>query len=708
MPSPQVSHAQVAAILRRAKEIGARRDPVISTYLSQLENAPQDWAVAQTVSFMLDEYETENASMPNHLAAPPSLDDLYNPQSLPDALIGRTTETNVPYGPRMVENCGSIAISGITGGGKTSAILSIILGLLGLKRIAILVFDVKGDFNCIASLSGPGIRVHRLREEVPLRLIRPPVSLPLSSWLARVATYICEYRGLKKSRHLLLDRLTRLCAHFGVDQDPTKPWPSLFNVFDYLSGMKGSQWGKDAEYKASLVNEMKGLLEDSGRVFDTCDGIDVDEHFLAPGGITVLRMETLPAPAQQVVISLVVDRIIAARAARNIHNVPLEVLVVMDEAQQILSRRADFESSNGIAPLAMQLLRGRESGVGFIVAPHLLQEISQAVLSAAKTMLLVGGLSDSTSIGIAAQMMNLPHEARTMIPRLGRGQALVREIGLGNYTDAFLVNLDPPAIAKDAINELTRERLMTPKLAGLPVTPSKPLTDYPAIMAELHTSAAKHPPTTPSGGSAAAPAPLSQDEEELLLDCARHRDDWMKERRVRLNIRDYKVLVARAKILAGRGLVKLHDERLGRNTYSLVEVTDIGWNYLGKPCPPHYIGHGSLLHTVLISRVARHLAANKWTRVQTEFAVGGTGHPVDVFAFSPAGVPTAFEITLSYSNVVSNAVRTLTPGSVVTAMVFLCKVQDDCRKVEALLCQDPIAATLMGQIQVLRADGFIS
>ena len=85
------------------------------------------------------------------------------------------------------------------------------------------------------------------------------------------------------------------------------------------------------------------------------------------------------------------------------------------------------------------------------------------------------------------------------IPRLGRGQALVREIGLGNYTDAFLVNLDLPAIAKDAIDELTRARLMTPKLAGLPASPSKPLSDYPAIMAELHASSAKRPPPTPSG-----------------------------------------------------------------------------------------------------------------------------------------------------------------------------------------------------------------
>lgn len=705
MLSPQEAYQQLEAILRRANASGARRDPVINTYLSQLENDPQSWGLAQTVRLMLDEYEVENAGSPNHLAPPPSLEALYDPQHLPDTFIGRTTETNVPYGPRIVENCGSIAIAGITGGGKTSAILSIILGLLGLKRVAILIFDVKGDFNCVASLPDPGIRVHRLREEVPLRLIRPPVGVLLSTWLGRVAMYICEYRGLKKSRNVLLNRLIRLCAHFGVDKDPTKPWPSLYNVLDYLVGMKGSQWGKDAEYRASLVNELRGLLEDSDRVFDTCDGIDVDEHFLTPGGITVLRMETLPAPAQQVVISLVVDRIIAARAARNLHNVPLDVLVVMDEAQQVLSRRADFESSNGVAPLAMQLLRGRESGVGFIVAPHLLQEISHAVLAAAKTMILVGGLSDSTSIDIAGQMMNLPYVARTMIPRLGRGQALVREIGVGNYSDAFLVNLDPPLIAKDAIDEPKRQRLMAPKLAGLPMTPSKPLTSYPSIMAELNLPWKAFNPSSSSGSGSQMPA---QEELDLLLDCGRHRDDWMKDRQIRLKIRDYKVLQRQAQSLAAQNLLAIHDFRLGRASYTFLEVTDVGWQMLGKTRPLHYIGHGGFVHTVLIGRVAGFLKIKRWSNVQPEYPVGPHRHAVDVYGRSPQGVDTAFEITISSSNVVSNAMNTLSSPTAIQELIFLCPVQVECKKVEAILRKDPGVVPLLSRIQFHRVDEFLS
>ena len=699
------AHRQLYHLRRRADALGARRDPGIDSYFAMLEYDPANQVLGQSLAFMLDEYEEEQRHAPNWLAAPPALEDLYPPNDPPDFEIGETTETAVRFGPRIASDCGSLLVTGITGGGKTSTVQNIIVEAhRRLRKVAALVFDVKGDYACLASLPQPDVQVYRMREESPIRLFRPPVGVPLDAWLATVATYFCEYRGLKKSRHLFLDIARRLCAHFGVDRDPDKPWPSLHNVLDYLSQMRGSKFGKAAEYKDSLVNELRGLLEDTGKVFDTSDGIDIELHMLSPGSVSVLQMETLPAPAQQMIISLGVERIIAKRVADNVHNAPLDVLVVLDEAQLILSKKADWESANGVAPLAVQLLRGREAGVGFIVVPHLLPDTSRSVLASAKTMFVVGGLSDVASIDIAAKMLNLAPKAKTMIPRLGRGQALVREVGQGAYTDAFLVNVDSPILAKDAIDEPTRNRLMAPKLAGLPRTPSKPLTDYPSIMAELHT-----PWTKPKAAAGTTPAsqPLAQEQVDLLLDCARHRDDWMKERRARLNIRDYKALQRLAQALEGQGLVALHNIRLGRNTYTVIEVTDHGWKTLGQAKPPHYLGHGGLVHTILISRVSRHLTSKNWANVQSEFPVGPSRHPVDVYGRSPKGVPTAFEITLSTSNVVSNALQALASPSVVQELIFLCPVRADCKKVQTLLRNDPAAAACLNQIKARRVDEFL-
>jgi hypothetical protein len=697
---------RAAAIQRRADALGARRDPDLARYLALLEASPLDTGLARITTLMLGEYEEQQRLAPNWLTAPPTSDDLYGGHPPPDFEIGQTIETAVRYGPRMSGECGSIVITGISGGGKTSAVQNIIVGThRHLYRTATLVFDVKGDYTCTAALAHPAVHVVKLRTELPLRLVRPPAGVSLDAWLPTVATYLCEYRGLKKSRHVFLDAARRLCRHFGVDRDPTRPWPSFHNVYDFLRGLRGSKFGKEAEYRASLINELQGLLEDSGRTFDTSDGVDVDQHLLTPGGVTVLQLETLPTPAQQLIIALLVERLIATRSAANVHNPGLRVLIILDEAQQVLSHKADWEASNGIAPLASQLLRARETGIGFIVVPHLLPDTSRAVLAAAKSMLVVGGLSDAASIDIAARMMNLSPQAKTMIPRLGRGQALVREIGQGDYTDAFLVDLDPPVLAKAAVAEPERQRRTGPCLARLPRAPSRPLTDYPAIMAELNTPWSAPAPVPGPAPTAPTLTPALRD---LLFDCARHRDDWMKERRVRLKIADYKVLQGLAQALEAQGLVRQHTIRLGKTTYALLEVTDYGWQTLGQAKPAHYRGHGGLVHTVLMERVARHLTARQWTGVRSEFAVGPAQHAVDVYGRSPAGVPTAFEVTLSTSNVVSNALHTLTAPSVVRELIFLAPLQKECAQVLALLQQDAAVAPLLGRIQCRRVDEFLS
>lgn len=727
-----------AAVLRRAASLGAQRDPHLADFLAVIGRDPANRSLPQVVNLMLDEFEAAQRLAPNHLEPPPSADDLYDASQPPDFEIGATTETGVRYGPRMARDGGTIVISGITGGGKTSAVQNLIVGTHHhLPQVATLVFDVKGDYRCLAALNRPDVSVFRVRTEIPPRLIAPPAGVSLDSWLATFSTTVCAYRGQKKSRHILLVALSKLCGHFGVDRDPTRPWPSLYNVHDYLVAKRGSNFGKEAEYLVSLINELRGVLADSGRALDTSDGIDI-ETLLKPGSVTVLQMENLPSPAQQVLISIITERILARRTVGSRPASGLEVLIVLDEAQLVLSRAADSESENGVAPIAMHLLRAREFGVGFVIVPHLLPEISLAVLSAARTMFVVGGLSDGASIAVAGQTMNLSAAVRTMIPRLGRGQALVREIGR-TYTDAFLVDLDPPILTKNALDEPTRQRLMASRLAGLPTQPSQPPTNYPTLMADMNTPwtrsfffgptatattvapPAPHspPPAQPVGASAAAtPMPMNAPnvaagpalqplERDVLFDAARHRDDWMLDRQRRLNIADYKVMLRITTALQARGVAIVHNIRLGRSTVALLEVTDLGWRMLGLARSAHYIGHGGFVHTVLIARVAHHLTASQWTQVAEEFPVGPRRHPVDVFGRSPGSVATAFEITLSTSNVVSNALHTLSSPTVVQELVFLCPLQRDCTKVETLLHSDPRSAALLAQIRCERIDIFL-
>jgi len=698
----------LAALQKRADVLGARRDPDIDHYLCLLEEDLADPSFAEVVSLMLDEYEEEQRHNPNYLErAPEDEEELYGPGGGPDFPFGRTTETQVPYAPRIVHDCSNMVLTGIAGAGKTTGVMHVIDGVFGNYRsVATIVFDIKGDLTCEATHNHPHVHVHKARS-LRFNPLRPPPGVPLEEWLTKAATIIVEYRGLKKSRHVLLQGMKRLCQHFGVDRDPSKPWPSLPNALDYVMRMPGSSFSKHADYKGSLVNELQGLLDDTGEIFDTSDGIDIDAHMLTPGGIFVLQMETLDVPAQQVIISLIVMYIIHARIARNVRNPPLEVLIVLDEAQLVLSLAADRASANGIAPVAQAVIAGREMGVGFIIVPHLLPDISRVVCAEAKTLMTVGGLGDSDSIEIASRMMNLPARAKTMIPRLGRGQALVREIGKGgSYSDAFLVDIDPPTIAKDAVDEPTRQRLMAEKLARFPATPSKPLEDYPPLMAELRPRKRGHKPASSATPAATDESGPADDELDLLLDCVRHPYDYMGERQTRLNIRDYKVIQRVSESLQREGLVCLHSVRLGRKTFGFIEVMDEGFAAIGRPRPPHYIGHGSFVHTLLMNRVAKYLGTKGWTGIKTEHRVGTAAHAVDVYARSPKGVTTGIEITLSRSNVCSNAMKSLTGPGGVERLIFLCPVGDECKAVKRLLKNDPTLNSYQRRIRVDRIDKY--
>jgi len=700
------SFQRLAALRQRADALGARRNEDIDELLYLLEHQLADVSLLESLSLMLDQFEKEQRYNPNYLERAPSDDDLYDPTCPPDFIIGKTIETNVDYGPRIVADCGSVVITGVSGGGKTTLVLHVVLELhRKIRNAAALILDVKGEFSCFATLAHPDVHVHPMRD-LRWNPLRPPLRVELDQWLPIVASYLAETRGLRKSRHIMLAVMKSLCVHYGVDKDPTRPWPTLFNVLDYLKQLPRAAFSKQGDYRESLVNELQGLLDDTGKIFDCSQGgIDIMQ-MTTPGGIFVIQMQDLPVEAQQFIISIVTEHIIDGRVARNIHNVPLQVLLVLDESQLVLSSSADYRSPHGIAPFASKLLKGRESGVGFVVVVHLLTHISRAVLASAKTVYVVGGLADSTNIQIAADMMNLPPRARTMIPRLGRGQAIVREMGTGScFTDGFLISVDPPPIAKDVVSEPARRQLMAPKLARFPSTPSVPLTTHPSVMAELCPD--KRPPQ-PAAAGASTNQGLSQDETAVVQDCARYPDDYMKERRDRLGIKDYKAFQQLCDALQLKQLVILHEERVAKVTYTFAELTDLGWKASGVPKPPHYIGHGSFMHTVYCRRMARNLKKNGWTRVKTEHPIGPSAHAVDVFGVNPQGVATALEVTLSTSNVCSNALKSLAGSGAVQQLVFLCRLKSECQAVERILRNDPALAPYLGRIQVQCLDSYVS
>lgn len=114
--------------------------------------------------------------------------------------------------------------------------------------------------------------------------------------------------------------------------------------------MRTARFGKEAEYKTSLVNELQGFLDDTGRVFDTADGVDLHDHLLAQGGIVVLQIDSLPVSAQQLIGSLSVERVIRSQNANNIHNSQLADRFALVTAGQTEARVTVAQGPDGALP----------------------------------------------------------------------------------------------------------------------------------------------------------------------------------------------------------------------------------------------------------------------------------------------------------------------------------------------------------------------
>jgi hypothetical protein len=671
--------------------------PFIRKWLFHLELSPTDTILADHIEGLIQQNK-DNPLL--KIAAPESLEALYGPGGKPDFRVGQTTLTGVEYGPQLVKGSSNCMISGVNNGGKSSLVMHLINGFyFKHPTVGIFIPDLKNECSYVGQFPLHRINVHPYTC-IRLNLLRPPRGIELTAWLAIVATTIAVYRGLIKSRHVLLDCLIELCKLFGVDINPNRPWPTFQNLIEIIGNRPRKLFDKLGQYQASLLNELMGFLKDSSNIFNTSDGLPVSE-LSRPGQIFVLQLKNLETSVQQILISLVGIYHIIDQESQGKQNLPMRTCIVLDEAQMVLARIKDREAPNGLTPLAHQLIQGRSSGTAMVTVTHLPDQISTAVLSSAQTVYVVGGTSDADNAYLMGKMMNLSHQTLPVFSKLRQGQMLVREIGL-EFKEPFLVDIDPPPLDKNAIDETTLDELMAYKRAEFSPTPARSLSEYTRINPDQeHSSSTEKTPSPPPNETS-----LDQEQLDILNDAVRHWDDFNAIRCKRLKIKDYQHFNQQLKILEGQGFLVRHKMTIGSKTPIFIEVTEKGFQAVGKVRPPDYCGKGGFEHAVTGRLTEKNRKSLHWKNCQREFPVGPKPHLIDLYGISPEGVVTGFEISLSMSNVVANAINSLT-GSNLHRLVFLCCTQSEARKVEALLKKDAQVVALMARISCECLDKYI-
>ena len=537
--------------------------------------------------------------------------------------------------------------------------------------INVIVLDPKLDYCDLSARYGDHwVQLHA-DSTLKLALQNPTVVSP-HIWINQIATLFCARAGLIASAVTMAGIMRRLLPV--LNPKPTRQllFPDFRMLAEVAESLPKTIFATKSAYTESLVQMLNGAAQAAGPLFENFNGLDVQRDIFGEGRHLVITMPGLEPPwLAHFIRDLLIWQVLVSRV-RTAHRVDaLEVLFVLDEADEFVAREADAVYPQGyMSPVQKALRLGREFGVGVCIGVGALGPVSQHVLNNASNHLLLFKMTDTACCTAAARTLQLGRGADAIIPVLEPGQCLAR-------TPAW-----PHAV-------LTRIDYVPPDRGGLPETqpnphiPSRPLAEMPEVLAALEELMQEHKKAKQRRAKLET-ATMRGEAQKLLELAADHQYFpvarlWelmgtpapaaQKRVREQLTVGEYACFV---------------DLRIGRKTLALMELRDAGWELLHRE-PARLRGRGDLPHRT-ISHWICEVGRKRGYEVHIEWVVPGTTHATDAAWFVDGGYE-VFEVIVTCERNIVDHVRAslLTELSPVKRVTIVAPVADTLKSVEKRL-----------------------
>jgi len=328
-------------------------------------------------------------------------------------------------------------------------------------------------------------------------------------------------------------------------------------------------------------------------------------------------------------------------------------VIVMDDASRLVGAVNQFEAHTRTSPLGHILAVLRATGTCLVAATQLPAHVDPAVLSLSRNMIVVGNINGEENLRIIKNFMSLTDEQARAIVRFKRREVLAfisdsswpypihgftPHVDLADYTTASPIK---EIIEITAWHPLTSRPAYTPSRAAVS-------TDEPARTAERAAAGGPNDQTTaPSGFTGDLRGPVAQ----LIADRIHYPFDKVRDvvARLGMSVRVYES--AKAQAIQGGYLIA---SACGKTVYLIPSPKS--YDEFGYPCP--YRRSTSTEHSFYGTLASHHLKGDPaLSRIQLETPIGDRGATVDVTTINKSGDMTAYEITLSTSNLSSNAAK---------------------------------------------------
>lgn len=471
--------------------------------------------------------------------------------------------------------------TGPSGMGKTTGVATVVMGYS--DYMPTLVIDPMATFRQYI-LNRDRWYVIKA-EELRLALSMPPPGADPLLWQRRVIGHIVRVYGLKLSEHLAIDWGTYLLNSYGILNGTGDRYYTLEDLIDFGQHKKYALLSKFARYRESLVTVLSGIRDSTGSIFQCSVSMPLEEIIFFRK--CILELNDLSLQPRVLVISILLEWIRTYAEIQGKMGQERQLLLVLEEAQDAFSRQADRLSPLGVSPLAERVPLLRQSGVCLFTICQNLSKLSQVVIGNSNLIIAVGGIVSKDDAMECSKAMGLDSEQARWLQKQSRGQAMIRHIG-GPYAHPFTVDL--PYIPRRDYPEEERLARVKPFLDSLVWEPRLPLQ---AEVLEVTASAKSEK----KRGKKVDANVLSPEEDDALRYASNPNHLWDGKENMwesqKITSGSRKARITRK--IVSLGLVREHEVRIGKGSITLWEVTESGFNYLGRT-PLHIEGKGGYVH----------------------------------------------------------------------------------------------------------------
>ncbi len=328
----------------------------------------------------------------------------------------------------------------------------------------------------------------------------------------------------------------------------------------------------------------------------------------------------------------------------------LRHVIVIDDALRFVGNSERFSNQQTVSQLGHMLAVLRSTGIACIFVSQLASSLDPAVISLSRNLVVIGNVNGEENLRVIQNAMSLTPDRKDAILRFQPREMLAFVSG---SPWPYPVHGWAPYVADQAM------QVVPPLNLSDSIVPWHALTEGPRVQSRPTPEAVVVPEEAP-----AVQPPQAGTMDQLTFDCLVYPTDKAGAHAGRMpSIREYDAAKTAA---VQNGL--LTASQCGKSLYLI--PTPQAYEKFSQTCP--FQRTTSMEHGFYVYLAAQALKKDhQLAKVRMETPIGTKGATIDVTTTDKTGVMTAYEVTLSTSNLISNAAKL--QDTAYTKIVWLCR-----------------------------------